>query len=96
MTTKNKTWDAVIIGLFSEFYFICFLLHVEELSFCFQCFSFNCNLDFLSVMTNNQTKCSIIYEKIAMRVGDGERMINYEWPNIKQCYALLNKCLLLY
>ena len=26
-------------------------------------------------MTNNQTKCGIIYEKIAMREGDDERMI---------------------
>ena len=29
-------------------------------------------------MTNNQTKCGIIYEKITMREGDDERMINYE------------------
>ena len=33
-------------------------------------------------MTNNQTKCGIIYEKIAMRAEGDERMINYEWPNI--------------
>ena len=31
-------------------------------------------------MTNNQTKCDIIYEKVAMRAVDDERMINYEWP----------------
>ena len=31
-------------------------------------------------MTNNQTKCGIIYEKITMRAGDDERMIN--WPNM--------------
>ena len=31
-------------------------------------------------MTNNETKCGIIYEKIAMREGDDEQMINYEWP----------------
>ena len=31
-------------------------------------------------MTNNQWKCGIIYEKIAMRAGYDERMINYEWP----------------
>ena len=29
-----------------NFYFIYFLLHVAELSFCFQFFSFNCNFDF--------------------------------------------------
>ena len=32
-------------------------------------------------MTNNQTKCGIFCEKFAMRLGDDERMINYEWPN---------------
>ena len=31
-------------------------------------------------MTHNQTKCGIIYEKIAMRAGNDERMINYERP----------------
>ena len=31
-------------------------------------------------MAYNQTKCGIIYKKIAMQVGDDERMINYEWP----------------
>ena len=31
-------------------------------------------------MIHNQTKCGIIYEKIAMRAGNDERMINYEWP----------------
>ena len=37
-------------------------------------------------MGNNQTKCGILYEKIGMRVGHDERMINYEWPKyeIKQ------------
>ena len=34
-------------------------------------------------MTNNKTKCGIIYKKIAMWAGDDERMINYEWPNMK-------------
>ena len=32
-------------------------------------------------MTNNQTKCGIIYEKTAMHTGDNEQMINYEGPN---------------
>ena len=61
-----------------NFYFIYFLLLVEEISFCFQIFSFSCNFDFM--MTNNQRKCVNIYEKIAMRAGDAERMVNYEWP----------------
>ena len=38
-------------------------------------------LIFLTVMTNNQTKCGVIYEKIAMRVCDDERTIKYEWLN---------------
>ena len=29
-------------------------------------------------MTNNQTKCGIIYENIAKRVEDDERTVNYE------------------
>ena len=37
---------------------------------------------FLSVMTNNQMKCGIIYKKTVMQVGDDEQMINYEWLNI--------------
>ena len=70
-----------LLDYFVNFYFIYFLLHVAELSFCFQYFSFSFNFDiFLSVATNNQTKCGIIYEKIAMRAGDDEQMINYEWP----------------
>ena len=38
---KRRMW-----WLFDYFYFIYFLLHVEELNFCFQFFSFNCNFDF--------------------------------------------------
>ena len=38
-------------------------------------------------MANKQIKCGIIYEKIAMRVGDDERMINYEWPNIAKAHS---------
>ena len=34
-------------------------------------------------MTNNQMKCGIIYEKIAMQAGDDEQIINYEWPNTR-------------
>ena len=29
-------------------------------------------------MANNQLKCGIISDKIAMQVGDGEQRINYE------------------
>ena len=39
-------------------------------------------------MTNNQTKCGVINEKIAMPVVDDERMINYEWP--KKNYSWKN------
>ena len=36
----------------------------------------------LSVTTNIQTKCGIIYEKIMIWAGDDEQMINYEGPNL--------------
>ena len=63
-----------------NFNLIYFLLHVEELSFCLQFFLLMISLFSLSVMTNGQPKCGIIYEKNTMRTGDDERMINYEWP----------------
>ena len=62
-----------------NFYFIYFLLHVEELISAFNYFLLIAILIFLSVMTNNQTKCDIAYEKTAMQVGDDEQMINYDW-----------------
>ena len=31
-------------------------------------------------MTDNHTKCGIIYEKVPMRAGNDEQMINYERP----------------
>ena len=41
-------------------------------------------------MTNNQTRCGITSEKIAMRAGDDhERMINYEWPKTNKKYCAL-------
>ena len=40
-------------------------------------------------MTNNQTKCGIIYEKLVMQAGDDERIINYEWPYKE---SLLTSC----
>ena len=46
-----------------------------KLRSCFVNRNFDFFFFFLSVMTNNQTKCGIIYEKIAMREGDDERMI---------------------
>ena len=76
MTTKNETRDAVIVWLFSEFLFHLFSFGWWKIKFLLSIF-FNCNSDFfLSVMANNQTKCGIIYEKIAMQAGDDERMIN--------------------
>lgn len=33
-------------------------------------------------MTNSQTKCGIVYEKIAMPADDDERMINCNWPKV--------------
>ena len=40
-----------------------------------------------------QTKCGIIYEKIAMRAGNDERMINYEWPNLAHIHKLKHNTL---
>ena len=75
MMTKNETLDAVIFWLFSEFLFHLFSFGCWRIKFLLS-ISFNCNSDFLlSVMANNQTECGIIYEKIAMRPGDDERMI---------------------
>ena len=31
-------------------------------------------------MANNQLKCDIFYKIIAMRLGDHEQTVNYEWP----------------
>ena len=58
--SSSKWWQKMkwemrwLFDYLVNFYFIYFLLHVEELIFCFQFFSFNCNFDFLSVMTNKQ------------------------------------------
>ena len=52
-------------------------------------------LIFLSVMTNNQTKWGILYEKFAMWAGDDdEQMINYEWSNLIVIYfcELIFRC----
>ena len=57
-------------------------MHVEELSYCSNFFLSIAILIFLSVMTNYQTKCGIIYENIAIWVCDDERMINHEWPEL--------------
>ena len=59
-----------------NFYFVYFHLVAEKLSFCFRFLLIAILIFFLSVMANNQTKCGIIYEKIAMQAGDDERMIN--------------------
>ena len=54
MMTKNETWDAVMISLFSEFIFHLFSSHVEELSFSFQFFLLiTILIFFLSMTTNN-------------------------------------------
>ena len=53
-------------------------MHVEELSFWIPFFcSFNCNFNqWWQIITG------IIWKKVVMRAGDGERMVNYEWPNL--------------
>ena len=39
-------------------------------------------------MVNNQLRCGIIYEKIAMRAGDDERIINFECPCIQTDFQI--------
>ena len=65
-----------------NFYFFCML---QNLVSAFNFFLLIAILIFLSVKTNNQTKCSIIYEKNAMWADDDEQMINYEWPKQQHC-----------
>ena len=80
MMVKNETQDVVIFDYLVNFYFIYFLLHVEELSFCFHFFLLIAILIFLSLMIK---KCGILYEKTAVRVGDDEWMISYEWLKLE-------------
>ena len=63
-----------------NFYFIYFLLHVEELRMCFQLFSCNCDFDFFISDDKKSNEMQYYLRKTAMRAGDDERMINYEWP----------------
>ena len=76
MTTKSKTQDAAIIWVFSEFLFHLFSFACCRIKF-LRSILLIAILIFLSAMTNNQTKYGIIYEKIAMRVDDDERIVNY-------------------
>ena len=81
----------MIIWLFSEFLFHLFSFVCWRITFLLSIFFFQL-IFFLSVMTNNQTKWGIIYEKISMRADDDERMINYELPqNIKASSILPKK-----
>ena len=85
MTTKMKSGKRWLFDYLVNLYFIFFLLNNQVSAFNF--FAFNCNFDFfsffLSAMTNNQTKCCIIYEKITMWADGDERMINYESPKVR-------------
>ena len=66
----------------SEFFIKCFLSNVEEINLLLSLFkkAKNKDYDFCYLMTNNQLRCRFIYEKIVMRAGDDEQIINYEWP----------------
>ena len=71
-------WDVVICK-WVNFSFKRFLSNVEEINLLRSLFKKqkNKNFDSCYLKTNNSLKCSIIYEKIAMRAGDDE-WINYE------------------
>ena len=58
-----------------NFYFIYFLLHVEELSFCFQFFTFNCNFDFFYQWWQIIKRNVVLFTK---KVRCGRVMMN-EW-----------------
>ena len=65
--------DVTIILLFSEFLFHLIFFACLRIKFLFSMFIFNCNFDFfLSVITNSQTECTMIYQKIVIQVGDDE------------------------
>ena len=43
-------------------------------------------------MTNNQTKCGIIYEKTLIYTSDDEQMITYEWLKKDLSFFLIATC----
>ena len=43
-------------------------------------------------MTNNQTKCGIIYENTLICMGDDEQMITYEWLKKDLSIFLIDTC----
>ena len=73
--------DAVMCK-WVNFSFKCFLSNLEEINLLFSLFkrAKNSNFDSCYLVANNQLKCGIIYKKVAMRVGDDERITDYEWP----------------
>ena len=64
------------LDLFSLSIFILFVL------FCIPgtCVSYN-SWKKIHLWSNNQLSCSILRKIFAMRVGDYEQIINYDWPN---------------
>ena len=44
------------------------------------------------MITNNQTKCGIIYEKFAVRESGDEGIINYEWPYVNGNVKVRDPC----
>ena len=56
---------------------MCFLSNAEEINLLLSLFkkAKNKNFDFCYLMTNNQLKWGIIYEKIVLQVGNDEQVI---------------------
>ena len=80
---KNICKISEIKWSVSEFYFKVFSFKCWRntfTAFFFQKTGEIAILIFCYLIANNQLKCGIIYKKIAMRVGDNEWKINYEWP----------------
>ena len=69
-----------------NFFFIYFLLHVEESSFCYQFFSFNYNLDFFISDEKQSNKMGYYLQKIYDVGGWWWWTNDYEWSNLIVIY----------
>ena len=72
---KMKRGMRWLFDYLVKFYFIYFLFHVEELSFCFQFFSFNCNFDFFYQWLQIIKQNAVLFTK-NLRCG---RVMMKEW-----------------
>ena len=86
MMTKSKTKDAVIIWLFGKFLFHLLSFVCWRIKFLLSILIFF--YQWWQIIKQNS---SIIYEKIAMWMGDDKKIINYEWPYTKLLYKVYKR-----